>query len=94
MTSLTVCFFIIFFVALREKTLATRDNVAESLPSPMYVLKTYEGKLAVYRFEGKTPMEVTDIYVDSLPDYDKASLDKGVSIYSDEQLRRALEDYE
>jgi len=94
MTSLTVCFFIIFFAALREKTLATRENVTESLSSPLYTLKIYEGRLAVYRFEESAPIEVTDVYADSLPPYDKAALEKGIAIYSDEQLRKALEDYD
>ena len=52
-------------------------------------------KVAVFRQYDSKPMYLAeDLPLDSLPKYDKAMLDAGIKIYSDEDLRKLLEDYD
>lgn len=82
-----------------EKAVSSGISSAEVLSGedrePMYIVKTYEGKVAVFRQYDSKPMYLAeDLPLDSLPKYDKAMLDAGIKIYSDEDLRKLLEDYD
>ncbi len=58
-----------------------------------YVLKEYEGKIAVFDTD-QNLIQTTSIYVNSLPELDKALLKSGIDIESETELKKALEDYE
>ena len=93
LVGMTVCFMIIFFVSLGEKT--NTANLPEvSTPNPLYIVKDNDGIITIYRYDENEPYETTDIRIDSLPEYDRESLKKGIFVYSDEQLGRLMEDFD
>lgn len=72
-------------------------SVSESAPEPagdeMYLLRAYEGKLAVFTQDLVTPDLVFDVYVRTLPEYDREQLERGVRVGSYEELTKLVEDY-
>ena len=70
------------------------QNIQSQTPVPVYVLKEYQGKVSVYKYNHEEPYAVTDIVVDTLPPYDQETLIKGINVYSEEQLTRLLEDFD
>jgi hypothetical protein len=76
---------------------ASRPGRIES-PAPgeeaAYIIKTSEGKVAVFMPPGSEPVIVTDIDVSSLRERDAAAINKGLSIGAYEELLQALEDFD
>ena len=65
----------------------------EDQDSYLYTILDYEGKVTVLKRGEETPCEIFDTYTSSLPEPDQQELKKGVRIYSDRQLQKAIEDY-
>lgn len=59
----------------------------------LYTIIDHEGKVSVVRRGEEEPYQVFDTYTDSLPKVDQEELQKGVRIYSNAQLQKAIEDY-
>lgn len=59
----------------------------------LYILKDYQGQVAVYKPSEDTPMEILNIYVQNLPLKDRELLSTGINIHSDQELRSTIEDY-
>lgn len=59
----------------------------------IFILGEHEGKLAVLSPDRATVYEVFDVYISTLPDYDKNLLQEGIKITAAEELRSLLEDY-
>lgn len=97
--SILVC---LSMVSIRiADTLATS---ADSIPAeteiseaeenmPQYVVSAYNNKIAVFEYGKSYPLEIFDVYVNSLPEPDVVSIQNGIHIYSTEQLRSVIEDY-
>ena len=58
----------------------------------LLILKSYNGKVALYENDNATPKNIYDIYIDSLPQADRDQLSAGIEIESDAQLQSLLED--
>ena len=59
----------------------------------IFILGEYEGKLAVLSPDKKIVHEIFDVYINTLPAYDKELLHNGIQIKSTEQLNSLIEDY-
>ena len=59
----------------------------------IFILGENKGKLAVLSPDGQTVYETYDVYISTLPDYDKNLLLSGIKIRTAEELRSLLEDY-
>ena len=59
----------------------------------VYWIREYKGKLGVFRGAGKEPVSVFDVYVSTLPPYDRGQLEQGVKAGSYQELLRRIEDY-
>lgn len=59
----------------------------------LYVIKEYEGKVAVYEAQSPTPIKVYDTYISSLPEYDRLLLRTGILVNSKEELSQRIEDF-
>lgn len=57
-----------------------------------YVVREYDGVVAVFYSDSNKPIRVTQRYVKALPEKDRAKLKKGIRVNDREQLRRLLED--
>ncbi|MFR8011479.1 MAG: hypothetical protein ACLU8W_06950 [Clostridia bacterium] len=84
LTTLTVAFY------FSNRASATEPSDTDNY---QYTIVDYNGKVSVIRRGEDTPYEIFDTYTDSLPEIDQAELKKGVRIYSDVQLQKAIEDY-
>lgn len=62
-------------------------------PEYQYLLKEYNGKLAVYFSNSQTPETVFDLYLSTLPEYDRGQLRLGVPVKDYEELVKRIEDY-
>ena len=59
----------------------------------LFILGENNGRLAVLSPDGQTVYETYDVYINTLPDYDKNLLLNGIKIKTAEELRSLLEDY-
>ena len=65
-----------------------------SAPPPAgYLLRSYEGRLAVFRQGCDTPELIFDVYTRLLPPADRDRLETGISAPDYETLTRLIEDY-
>lgn len=62
-------------------------------PKPRYLLKGYEGKLAVFIIGKEEPELVLDRYLHHLPDVDRLKLEEGIEVVEYADLLRLIEDY-
>ena len=58
-----------------------------------YLLRDYEGRLAIFREESNTPEMIFDVYTRLLPQADQERLTEGISAPDYETLTRLIEDY-
>ncbi len=59
----------------------------------IYVVKSYEEKLAVFHPGNKEPLFVYDFYITSLPDVDAKRVNDGIVAYNKAELQQILEDF-
>lgn len=58
-----------------------------------YILKDYGGRLAVFQRGATSPDLVFDVYIQSLPDFDRGQLKNGVAAKNYSELVGLIEDY-
>ena len=61
--------------------------------SIIFILGESEGKLAILSPDGTSVYEMYDVYINTLPEYDRNLLLDGIKITSSEELHSLLEDY-
>ncbi len=77
----------------------TANDFADSISAmpleqkPHYLLRGYEGKLAVFIIGKKEPELVLDRYLHHLPDVDRLRLEEGIEVTQYSDLLRLIEDY-
>ena len=77
----------------------TQDVPAESTApqtsmEQAYILKDYQGKIALYNRDAKTPQKVYDVYLMNLPELDQQNLKKGIPVLDQAHLEKLLEDFD
>lgn len=92
MSILAVCLLIASAV-MYFTTPVNASDPGETQRAYLYTVQEYEGKVAVTRAGEAQPYQVYDTYISSLPEIDQQQLRQGIPIYSEEELRRAIEDY-
>lgn len=95
--------FILFMLAAVVATFLScdrKEDVSAETPTQAeqateyktYVVREYDGMVAVFEKGNSTPLSVTDTYVSSLPEGDRTGLKEGMEVNSEDKLRRLLED--
>ena len=59
----------------------------------LYELKEYEGNIAIFKSNEKTPYKITSISIKDLPKKDREILRGGIKVSSENELNALLEDY-
>lgn len=77
-------------IAAKEET---TSSITEAAQEPVYILKAYDGKLAVYLEGESAPQKIYDTFISALPEYDRALLSTGITVVGEEALARRIEDY-
>lgn len=74
-------------------SLKKEEKIAQDQVIGDFIIKEYNGSVAVFE-NGKTlPFKTTETMVDDLPATDRELLKKGIIVGSKEELSRVLEDY-
>ncbi|MEE0059340.1 MAG: hypothetical protein UE295_00790 [Acutalibacteraceae bacterium] len=75
----------------------TEENTApteiyQSTDYQTYIVREYNGMIAVFYSGQDKPFKITDSYVESLPQQDIDNLKHGIIVDNEENLRKLLED--
>ena len=77
-----------------EKEISRHEAIAAQEKEPVYcTVREYEGKLGVFRREENMPYITIDVRVSMLPEQDREQFRSGVELFSEEELRRLIEDF-
>ena len=68
-------------------------NETERTSKPLFIIRAYDGKLAIYKNGDASPFEVLDVYIFTLPEHDRKLLNAGIGVDSTDELRSIIEDY-
>lgn len=71
-------------------TLTPQEQVEET---PKYLVRVTDGVLAIYPYGSDTAVEITDIRLSSLREYDQELMQHGFPLYSEQELSSFLEDF-
>lgn len=83
----------IFFSVRAMPEIEDTNTTVVTTPSVVYLLKTYNGRLAVFEQGSDLPYKEFDININTLSDYDKELLENGITADSKEKIRKLIEDY-
>jgi hypothetical protein len=88
-------FFIVFLIKNYESgnNMHTTEPTASAKNLDEYVLKEYNGSIAVFYSGSKSPIEVFDVDVFSLPEEDQQMLSQGITAATAQELQSLIEDY-
>ncbi len=81
-------------VERRKSAAAARQAEMQERAPVGYVLRAYEGHLAIYRENGIRPYRVLDTEVWLLPEEDRTALEDGILLKTEQELRQLLEDWD
>lgn len=97
---LIVIIFLSIFIVFKYKTESDKTikksinvEISEPIKEYKYILKEYQGKLAVFEIDKKDPEMVFDVLIDSLPEIDVIALKKGLKIKDENELNERIEDF-
>lgn len=74
-----------------ENTVQTTTAVQEV--QPQYTFSQYQGKLALYQRGYAMPVEIFDVYLDSLPAEERTLIAAGICAETDAEIQKIIEDY-
>ncbi len=83
--------------ALKSKKadVITQPEVQSSSKAETFIVKEYNGKIAVFEDAKAQPLYVLDTpYIYDLPTYDRELLKVGITALSQQELQQILEDYD
>ena len=86
------CIAVILSLLLNNSSEKVIGN-AEPTQKVEYVLKDYNGHIAVFYSNKDTPYEEFDIPTDTFSEYDKNMLKQGIKADTQEEIRQLIEDY-
>lgn len=84
----------IVFAFLIVLYLIFSSNDNKNADNNSMVLKSYNGKVALYENDNTTPKNIYDIYIESLPQADRESLEVGIEINNNAELESLLQDFD
>lgn len=99
LTALTVSGFIVICTlgqTLRQKRVESKLAAAatEQQTEPLYVLKEYEGRIAIFCRGMSEPYQYVDYSVSLLPEYDREQIRAGIEFETEKELKAYLQDVE
>lgn len=73
----------------------TKDTVQQNtkVSVPKYTFTVYQNKLALYERGFAMPVEIFDVYLDTLPKEEQKKIKAGICADSDAEIQKIIEDY-
>lgn len=87
LTTVTVC-----ISATAKPT--TTENIISKKAEANYFLGEFNGKLAIFEADNNAPIEVLDVYIESLPERDVQRIKNGIFADTLSEIIAISEDYE
>lgn len=87
----------ILIISLSAFPAGTSENVGaetENSPAYQYIIKEYNGKVAVFTANSDEPFKITERSISELTEGDRDILKKGIPVYTSAELNKRLEDYD
>ena len=81
----------VFLYALGNNIGAAQSKTDEPA-SYTYIIKEYDGNIAVFIAGESTPNQIYEVPVETLPKEDIQSLQSGIRVYNEQQLQSLIED--
>ena len=87
-------FSMLIYQSLSMPTVSASNTLTtEEQTNPMYLIRANDGMLAIYPYGSNTALEITDIRLSSLREYDQHLIERGFPLYSERDLATFLEDF-
>ncbi len=83
---------IIYSISKFNPSSATTKEITE-VNHYKYTIKDYKGRIAIFKYGKDLPLEIFDIYTDSLPKTDSTKIQEGINISDEKELQKAIEDF-
>lgn len=88
---------IVLILAIAVFCYAAANNTPAGSPKQdepvyQYVIKEYNGNIAVYKTGEPQPIDIYEYPVETLPEEDVKNLEAGIQVKDDAQLERLIED--
>lgn len=80
-------------INLNSNTQKSNTQNDSSIPDFEYVLKDFNGKVAVFRKDENVPEFIFDVYINNLPSNDQKQLSTGIFAKDDIELQQLIEDF-
>jgi len=71
----------------------TSSAVSSGGRMAVYLVKTYNGEIGIFRVGETVPFRILHVKTESLPAADQRLLHSGISVQTSEELQRIVEDY-
>lgn len=68
-------------------------ETSQPIEEYQFILKEYNGKLAVFKKDSTEPEIIFDVLIDSLPEIDILQLKQGLKIKNHQELNERIEDF-
>lgn len=89
-----ICLITSFLILPNIKSASTNDATSSIVSSSLtYVIKNFNGSVAVFEEGNDKPFKITGVSVNTLPYADQEVLKNGIIVNSQSELTRLLEDY-
>lgn len=92
MVILVLSVLITFISVTSEGDLSQKESTTQESRA-LYTLSDYKGKIALYKSGYAMPVEIYDVYVESLPQEERAKIESGISAQSDSEIIKIIEAY-
>ncbi|MGN0571250.1 MAG: hypothetical protein ACI4K9_03620 [Candidatus Fimenecus sp.] len=81
----------VFSLSAGETKDTAQQNTKASVPK--YTFSVYQGRLALYERGFAMPVEIFDVYLDTLPQEEQEKIKTGICAESDAEIQKIIEDY-
>ena len=68
-------------------------NESDNIQQDIFIVKEYEGKIAVFKNDDSKPTTVYESYISLLPESDRIRLQNGITVDNTNDLQKIIEDY-
>lgn len=87
--------FVVFVGILSLHVGESKDTLQQNtqMHIPKYTFSAYQGKLALYERGFAMPVEIFDVYLDSLPRDEQEKIVNGIFAETDAEIQKIIEDY-
>lgn len=75
------------------ESVVQEESAVSEISDDSYIIKEYNGKVAIFKKSSENPLLISDVCVNNLPQTDRELLKKGIEVGTQKELNRLIEDY-